>query len=85
MSNGARRVAMTCVLGTALFGGGTMAAPVAAQACDPSYPEVCLAAYLDLDCADIGYAVSVVHDPSIEAYDPHDLDADFDGIGCETW
>lgn len=33
----------------------------------------------DLDCSDIGTSVSV------GASDPHGLDADGDGVGCETW
>jgi hypothetical protein len=33
----------------------------------------------DLDCADIGHPVRV------GAEDPHRLDADQDGIGCEVW
>lgn len=33
----------------------------------------------DLDCADIGEPVAVNDD------DPHGLDRDGDGVGCETW
>jgi hypothetical protein len=33
----------------------------------------------DLDCADIGHSVRV------SGADPHGLDADGDGIGCESW
>ncbi len=33
----------------------------------------------DLDCSDIGHPVE------IDASDPHGLDADGDGIGCESW
>ncbi len=33
----------------------------------------------DLDCADIGRSVA------ISGSDPHGLDADGDGIGCEGW
>ena len=54
-----------------------------AGACDPSYPEVCLPAAPTLACADVGFMLSVIHDPSIGAYDPHGFDADFDGLGCE--
>ena len=56
----------------------------AAQACDPSSPDLCLAASPDLNCIDIGYLITVYHDPAIGAYDPHGLDADYDGIGCES-
>jgi hypothetical protein len=33
----------------------------------------------DLDCADIG------HEVRIRGSDPHGLDRDGDGIGCEGW
>jgi hypothetical protein len=79
-----RRLTLSLLLAGALLAGGATSAPVAAQACDPSYPELCLAAYPDLDCIDIGYPVTVYHDPAIGAYDPHGLDADYDGIGCES-
>ena|SRR5215213_4267851 len=46
-------------------------APPAGQGCDPSYPEVCLAANPDLDCIDICYPITVICDPAIGAYDPH--------------
>jgi len=78
------RVALSLGLGLPLIGGAlAVTTPVAAQECDPSYPELCLAAYPDLDCIDIGYPVTVYHDPAIGAYDPHGLDADYDGYGCE--
>jgi hypothetical protein len=38
--------------------------------CIPAYPP-------DLDCGDIGFTVTVTGD------DPHRLDADGDGYGCE--
>jgi hypothetical protein len=79
-----RCLAIGLLLGGAMLAGGAASAPAAAQACDPSYPEVCVAAYPDLDCIDIGYPVTVYHDPVIGAYDPHGLDADYDGIGCES-
>jgi hypothetical protein len=40
---------------------------------DPSYQGD------DLDCADIGHPVEV------SGSDPHGLDADGDGVGCESW
>ena len=80
-----RRLALGLLLGGALLAGGASSAPVSAQACDPSYPELCLAAAPDLDCIDIGSPVTVLHDPAIGAYDPHGLDADSDGIGCESF
>jgi hypothetical protein len=86
MTPSLRRLAFSLVLGSALVGGVALgAAPTSAQSCDPSYPDLCLAAYPDLDCGDIGYSLTVLHDPSITAYDPHGFDADFDGIGCESW
>jgi hypothetical protein len=33
----------------------------------------------DLDCADVGHPVRV------SGADPHSLDADGDGLGCESW
>ena len=84
MTPSLRRLAVSLVLGSALVGGVALsAAPAAAQSCDASYPELCLAAYPDLDCGDIGYPLTVLHDASLGAYDPHGFDADFDGIGCE--
>jgi hypothetical protein len=79
-----RRLSLGLLLGAALLAGGAPSAPVAAQGCDPSYPDLCLAASPDLDCIDIGYPITVYHDPAIGAYDPHGFDADFDGIGCEA-
>jgi hypothetical protein len=67
------------VLGASMFSG--MA--VKAQGCDPSYPEICLPAYPHVDCINIGYPIIVIYNPSIGAYDPHYLDPDYDGIGCE--
>ena len=84
MTPARRRLALALLVGSASLAGSASAAPVSAQACDPSYPDLCLAASPDLDCIDIGYPVTVLHDPAIGAYDPHGLDADFDGIGCES-
>ena len=48
--------------------------------CDPSYPTICLPpAPPDLDCKDIPYRNFPVRKP-----DPHRLDSDNDGIGCES-
>ena len=48
--------------------------------CDPSYPTVCLApAPPDLDCKDVSEKNFTVNQP-----DPHKLDGDKDGIGCES-
>jgi hypothetical protein len=47
--------------------------------CDPSYLQCIRSPPPDLDCYDIGFEVDVVGN------DPHGLDADFDGIGCEAY
>lgn len=47
--------------------------------CDPSYPSICIAVYPpDLDCGQIRHRRFQVLPP-----DPHNLDGDHDGIGCE--
>jgi hypothetical protein len=80
-----RRAALGLGLVLSLLGGAAAVnTPVAAQGCDPSYPELCVGAYPDLDCIDVGYPVTVYHDSAIGAFDPHGLDADYDGIGCES-
>lgn len=55
-------------------------APVATSACDPSYPTLCIPPNSpDLDCPDIGAKNFPVLSP-----DPHRLDRDKDGVGCES-
>jgi hypothetical protein len=57
-------------------------APVPQEDCDPAYPDDCLPSPPpDLDCADIGHRVTVDHSQG----DPHRLDADRDGIGCDRY
>ena len=52
----------------------------ARKACYTSYPTICLPSPPpDLDCSEIPYTDFVVVPP-----DPHGLDADEDGIGCES-
>lgn len=84
MGNGARRVAIACVLGGAMLGLGMVAHPTPALAsCDLSYPDFCIQPPYevgDLDCIDIGVGGFTVYQP-----DPHYFDADYDGIGCESW
>lgn len=54
--------------------------PPPQQNCHPSYPDFCIPPPPpDLDCRDIGRKRFRVLPP-----DPHRLDADKDGIGCET-
>jgi hypothetical protein len=58
-------------------GGATPTATRAA--CDPAYPDVCIPPPPpDLDCTQITFRNFAVLPP-----DPHDFDADNDGIGCE--
>ena len=48
--------------------------------CDPSYPDVCISPPPpDLDCSDIPDK-----DFTVLAPDPHGLDREGDGIGCES-
>src|SRR4051812_8917619 len=49
-------------------------------ACDPNYLPCIPPPPPDLNCADIGQGVRVIG-PS----DPHNLDADHDGVACETF
>jgi hypothetical protein len=62
--------------------GGQGPAPVRQEDCDPAYPDDCLPSPPpDLDCADVGHRVTVDHSFG----DPHRLDADRDGIGCDRF
>lgn len=62
--------------------GGQGPAPVPQEDCDPAYPDDCLPSPPpDLDCADAGHRVTVDH----RYGDPHRLDADGDGIGCDRF
>lgn len=48
--------------------------------CDPSYPDFCIPPPPpDLDCGDISRKRFTVLQP-----DPHNFDADKDGVGCES-
>jgi len=50
------------------------------NSCDPSYPDVCIAAYPpDLDCGEISQK-----NFKVVGSDPHGFDRDNDGIGCES-
>jgi micrococcal nuclease len=49
-------------------------------ACDPNYAGACVPPFPpDADCADVGARVQVT------GADPHGLDADGDGVGCESY
>jgi len=56
----------------------TSAPTARGQQCHPSYPTLCLPGSPDLDCADIPQKNFPVKPP-----DPHRLDGDGDGVGCE--
>jgi len=57
-------------------------APAPQEDCDHAYPDDCLPSPPpDLDCADIGHRVKVDHSYG----DPHHLDADGDGQGCDRY
>jgi micrococcal nuclease len=49
------------------------------EKCDSSYPTLCIPSSPDLDCADISQKRFTVF-----GSDPHGLDRDGDGIGCES-
>jgi ABC-type Fe3+-hydroxamate transport system substrate-binding protein len=53
--------------------------PARAASCDPNYAGACVPPYPpDVDCGDVGQPVQVV------GSDPHGLDRDADGAGCES-
>jgi Excalibur calcium-binding domain len=57
-------------------------APAPQEDCHPAYPDDCLPPPPpDLDCAEVGHRVRVDHSYG----DPHRLDADRDGIGCDRY
>jgi hypothetical protein len=52
--------------------------------CDPAYPDFCIPpAPPDLDCADVRRLPGFEPNFTVRRADPHDLDGDGDGIGCE--
>jgi endonuclease YncB( thermonuclease family) len=53
--------------------------------CDPHYPTVCIPPPApDFDCADLAFrGFQVLHQPTSSTPDPHSLDNNFDGIGCQ--
>lgn len=56
---------------------GTYVKPV--SSCNPNYSGCVPNVSYDLNCADIGYSVSVI------GYDQYGLDRDNDGYGCESY
>ena len=70
---------------TALSGTQVSEEPIALAAdCDPAYPELCIPVGAeDLDCQyvyDLGFSSITVYEP-----DPHALDGNGDGVGCEDY
>ena len=54
--------------------------PATVDICDRSYPDICIPPFPpDVDCDEIGFLNFRVYQP-----DPHGLDGDGDGIGCES-
>jgi uncharacterized repeat protein (TIGR01451 family) len=52
--------------------------------CDPHYPGVCIPPLPpDLDCADISFHLFRVNHDGPNTVDPHSLDNNLDGIGCQ--
>jgi hypothetical protein len=71
---------------SSLLTGGPGAAPAAARdRCDPSYPEWCITDDRDLDCplGDGGPPYAPASNLRVRPPDPHHLDGDHNGIGCE--
>jgi len=58
---------------------GTYLAPAPKSNCDSNYSPCIPNVSYDLDCADIGFSVTVI------GYDNHRLDRDGDGYGCESY
>lgn len=62
---------------------GTYVVPVVAapvrSSCNPNYSPCVPNVSYDLDCSDIGFSVAVI------GSDPYRLDADHDGLGCESY
>lgn len=56
------------------------ASPAVSAPCDPNYQGACVPVYPpDVDCDDVRAQVTVI------GTDVHGLDADGDGIGCESY
>jgi micrococcal nuclease len=53
--------------------------PTPSGSCNPNYTPCVANSAADLDCADVGHAVSVI------GSDPYRLDGDGDGSGCESY
>ncbi len=63
--------------------GSTRATPFASGSCDPNYAGACVPPYPpDLDCSDLR-ALGLSFPVRVVGSDPHHLDGDHDGYGCE--
>jgi Flp pilus assembly pilin Flp len=61
---------------------GDVFKPPAAATCDPNYSGACLPVYPpDIDCVDL--AAMGITNVTVSGSDPHNLDPDGDGIGCD--
>jgi len=82
-----RRLTLGFVLGSSFvgIGVGQEGAFATHEGCDHSYPDICLPSAPRLTCDDVGYPIRVFHDSINGANDPHYLDPDFNGIGCEGY
>lgn len=76
----ARRLVVSLLVGGAMALTSASVPAASQTACDwVSYPDFCIPPYPpDLECWQIGAGWFTVNAP-----DPHSLDGDFDGIGCE--
>ena len=53
--------------------------PATQDICDPSYPDICIPPYPPaVKCSDVEFSNFRVYQP-----DPHGLDPDMNGVGCE--
>jgi micrococcal nuclease len=59
--------------------GPAAAPPTGGGACDPSYPDFCVASSPDLDCKEIPQRRF-----RVVGADPHNFDGNHDGVGCES-
>jgi hypothetical protein len=77
-------VAAAAMLVPGLFlAGPSLATETPAAQCHPSYPSICIPlGSPDVDCPEL--RDQGLHDFEVIEPDPHRLDDDNDGIGCET-
>ena len=73
-------VAGISVVSTVSGSDNPLVEPAGAQTCDPNYIPCIPPPPPDLNCDDIGFGVRVIGPD-----DPHGLDRDGDGVGCESF